>query len=329
MDTRHLLVYLSWNVLFEWKRRRKEEGADRVSVREAAPFAYGSDQVTLYNNARPGDVVWVFSAPRFSRYRLPPSLIARLHVSDVIDQDNLEEDSEVARKIPDAVKKWRYVVLGDRSRSTYFPLNNAYSVLTSIEFGGASKTIDPETCTHCRKLIASGKQIFSGIPAHLQRVRRLARGFGADVERYAAQVKRGRMVFLSYRRRDASRMAGELVRKLEDRSVYCWLDNLMMPRRVAGGKIKLKKALMTDTLSDGLRQTTMFLALVTRSYNKSEWTSKELGLAAAEKENPRRTRPLKLVEVLMGGDPSGRADVEIPAEAMSAEEMADEVVKSF
>lgn len=84
MVRNHLTAYLSWETILKWKRRRQPDG----SVAKTAPYAYGSDQVTLFHHACPGDILWIISAPRFSHYQLPPSLIARLAVTKVIDQES-------------------------------------------------------------------------------------------------------------------------------------------------------------------------------------------------------------------------------------------------
>ena len=61
-------------------------------------------------------------------------------------------------------------------------------------------------------------------------------------------------------------------------------------------------------------------------YHKSKWTANEWKLAYEERDNPKRTRSLQMVEVLMGGKPSGKIDKVIPVEGINVEQLADKLV---
>lgn len=308
MNPRHLMVYVKWPVIQEWKRRQRSERFDLTEP--ALPFAYASDQVRLFQRARPGDVVWVLSAPRFADYRLPPSLIARLQVHDVVDR---QSPCSADVPIPKAVEGLgRYVVLANRSQSAYYPLNNAYHTLLSLTFAGKAPTL--RNCPHCKRLYEAGQGLYAGIPAHLQTVRQLAPGSGAIMDTFARTVESGHIAFLSYRRREAGPRAMKLVEGLTDNEVSCWYDHWMIPEPVAKGDVLIDDDLLSAALTDGLRQSTYFVALVTPTYHRAKWTAQEWQSAVEERTSPRRRRPLWLVEIAMGGKASDQADIVIQDE---------------
>ncbi len=299
MAKRNLLVYLTWETLIQWKKERKPGR----NINEDAPYAYGSDQIRLYKLARPGDVLWVICSPRFGPYRLPPSLIARLVVSKVVDQEDPKINERTIFKIPKASEKWQYVALANREKSRYYSLNNAYQALTSLTFISDKSKLDPETCAHCQKLIESGGELYAGLPSHLQTIREIAPEAEPIMQEFAAQVAQGRIIFLSYRRSEAGEVAKDMVRELNKGSVYCWLDNLVMPQRVAKGYKLVDDDVLVSALRDGVRQSTMFVALLTPTYHSSRWTRLEWGEAVGEMANPRRARPLQLIMAKLGGKP--------------------------
>ena len=317
MDTRHLLVYLSWETIRRWK-----QDYPSGKVGEKAPYAYASDQVRLGRLARPGDVVWVLSAPRFARYRLPPSLIARLQVDRLVDQ---RAPGAVKVDIPQPSALWRYVVLADREHSRYYPLNNAYSTLLSLAFAGGAAGL--RDCPHCERLVSAGQGLYAGLPAHLQTVRQLAPGAETALEDFARAVAGGQVVFLSYRRSEAGPLAMALVERLTAQGVACWWDHRMMPGRVARGQVQVDKALLAAVLADGLRQSTWVVALATPTYPCSRWTVEEWQRSGEEMRNLRRTRPLRRAVVLLGGEPGSQADLVLPA--ANADYLADQLLAAM
>jgi len=303
MDTRHLLVYLSWETIRRWKH-----DYPTGQVGDLAPYAYGSDQVRLARLARPGDVVWVLSSPHFAHYRLPPSLIARLHVNQAVDQYS---PGEVRVNIPPPSAGWRYVVLANREHSHYYPLNNAYSTLLSLTFAGSAPSL--RNCPHCERLVAQGKGLYAGLPAHLQTIRQLAPGEETALEAFAGAVAEGQVVFLSYRWAEATPLAIRLAERLSAQGVACWWDQWMVPDCVAEEGIRLNRDLLSAALTDGIRQSTWMVALVTATYYTNGWTAYEWQRAGEEMNNPRRARPLRRAEVLLGGDTSRQADLVLAA----------------
>lgn len=310
----HWMVYLKWELLSAWKHRARGER----TTTEAVPYAYGSAQVRL-SAARRGDVVWVVTSPRFDQYRLPPSLIARLNVQKVLDRTRLA-DSEVGTYVPGYFqKKWRFVVLADRAQSRYFPLNNAYAILKQLTFTG-NKKIAPENCPHCQKFIANQEQFYAGLPAHLQTVRRLQSGTEQALLDFAQKVQQGALIFLSYCRNEASTKVRELVEVLHQNGLYCWLDNLMIPQGV-----QVQEHRLSDVLSDGLRQSTLFLALVTPRYHQNKWTQREWQAAQSELNHARRRRAFHCVELLLGGEPVGPPQNTIAAEDLDRQNLAERI----
>jgi hypothetical protein len=319
MDPRHLLVYVSWDVIRRWKRGRRPD----PPVAAAAPYAYGSAQVRLARLARPGDVIWVLTAPRFAGYRLPPSLIARLQVAQVVDRQT--PAGLTAPIPPDFDPRWRYVALAQPPpASRYYPLNNAYQTLLALTFVGRAPTL--RDCPHCQQLVAEQKRLYAGLPAHLQTVRHLTPGAGAALEAFARAVAEGQIVFLSYRRAEAAPLATTLMEHLTDQGVACWWDHWMLPGRVARGDTRIDNDLLSAVLADGLRQSTWAVALVTPLFHRSRWTAQEWTLAGEERDNPRRTRPLRRIEVLLGGEASGQADVVLPGAGVDPNRLAAQLL---
>ncbi len=322
MDPRHLLVYVSWEVIRRWKRGRRP---DRP-VAADAPYAYGSAQIRLARLARPGDVVWVLTAPRFAGYRLPPSLIARLQVAQVADRQT--PAGLTAPIPPDFDPRWRYVVLAQPPpASRYYPLNNAYQTLLALTFVGRAPTL--RDCPHCQRLVTEQKRLYAGLPAHLQTVRHLTPGAGTALEAFARAVAEGQIVFLSYRRAEAAPLAMALVERLTGQGVACWWDHWMLPGRVARGDTRIDNDLLSAVLADGLRQSTWAVALVTPTFHRSRWTAREWTLAGEERDNPRRARPLRRIEVLLGGEASGQADVVLPGAEVGPNRLAAQLLAAI
>jgi hypothetical protein len=312
----HFLVYVDWSTIKSWKHEYHYNHTCKTKVE--FPFAYASKQRRLLL-ASPGDVVWVISSPIFDSYRLPPSLIARLQVYKAGDIESLIESGV---QVPKASLNFgKNVVLGDTSLSKYFPINNAYRMLLSLTFTGKSPSLS--NCIHCERLYKTGKRLYSGIPAHLQTVRQLTPSSGDVIEDFARGVDRGQMVFLSYRRKEAECHASEIVEELIANNYSCWYDNRMIPQQVAKGVVLVEEKLLSDVLTDGLRQSVYFVALVTPTYHRKDtWTQKEWQSAIEERDNSRRRRPLRLVEILMGGEPSNEADIVLKDESSLSQQLS-------
>lgn len=104
--------------------------ADVLSGALSYPYALASNDPAFRGIA--GGVLWLVSSPQYGKYRLPPSLVARLQIKDVV-----AEDDSVAEEIDSHVREaGRWVALADRDRSVYLPLNNAFDVLCNLRFLG-------------------------------------------------------------------------------------------------------------------------------------------------------------------------------------------------
>ncbi|MDT2006708.1 hypothetical protein FXW78_22685 [Rhodococcus opacus] len=75
-------------------------------------------------------MLWLISSPRYGAYRLPPSLIARLHVTEVIAND----DPKAEAVDPTVTQAGKWIALADRDCSVYLPLNNTLDVLLRLSF---------------------------------------------------------------------------------------------------------------------------------------------------------------------------------------------------
>jgi hypothetical protein len=133
------------------------------------------------------------------------------------------------------------------------------------------------------------------------------------LEAFACAVDEGQVVFLSYRWAEATPLAIRLAEQLSERGVACWWDQWMVPQFVAEEEILLDRDLLSAALTDGIRQSTWMVALVTATYYTSWWTAYEWQRAGEEINNPRRARPLRRAEVLLGGDTSRQADLVLAA----------------
>ena len=140
-------------------------------------------------------------------------------------------------KIPKFIErlKKKYLILGDKSKSKYFPINNAWEMLLSLTFIGKRPTL--KNCLHCKKIYEKrkekGKGLYSGIPAHLQRIRQLTPSSSAIIEKFANSVNSGQIVFISYRRDEAKDRAFSLVKSLGKNNFSSWYDHGMIPKSVA------------------------------------------------------------------------------------------------
>ena len=315
-----LAVYVDWSTITKWKSKYTSDKNGNVEL----PYAYASDQRRLYNLAGPGTVVWVFSAPIFASYRLPPTLIARLLVNKVFDKT---KDTDV--QIPEPSEKYGiYGILADKSQSKYFPLNNAYQMLLSLTFVGKSTTLS--NCPHCEKLVKEGKGLYAGIPAHLQTIRQLSQSSAGIIKAFAHAVDNTQVVFISYRTNEAKDKATKLAESLTAKNFSCWYDNWMIPELIEKRKIWITPNILSSVLADGLRQATYFIALVTSNYhNEGTWTEREWESALVERKNMQRRHPFKLVEVLINGRESEQADISTEYDGANLAEklLANQVLK--
>jgi hypothetical protein len=66
---------------------------------------------------------------------------------------------------------------------------------------------------------------------------------------------------------------------------------------------------------------------VTPTYYSSRWTAQEWQRAGEEVNNPRRARPLRRAEVLLGGQAGGQADLVLTA--ADADRLAEQLLAAI
>ena len=126
--SRHLLAYLPWRTILEWRIAEAEAGGTGNGS-HLHPYIYAHRSGNVSEYLREGDVIWLFTLPYYGRYASLPSLYAMLVVEDKADQAEAPDGSRHAR-VPHYLKEaggpklWRYVFFGNRKHSRYFPINN-------------------------------------------------------------------------------------------------------------------------------------------------------------------------------------------------------------
>lgn len=290
---RHFLAYVHWNEILRWKALELRAGRVKAGQQRKL-YAYGTAQPKVRNDVRKGHVLWIVTIPRFDEYPASPSLIARLDITEVIDQ---KIQSSRRRRIPkfiremyksgDPKKNWRYVVLGDKNSSDYYPVNYSYRSLRQLVFAGRVKRLP-------RKL---ERHLYGKMGQHFQALREIEAWSAESVlEPLANEIKSGRNVFVSYRRKEGAGTVREIVDGLSKRNINCWVDVSAMPRHIATGRKQIAKDRMKSAIRHAVRQSSLFLAVQGADYSKSEWTRLELATAGEERSGRRgkRTRPFSI-----------------------------------
>lgn len=273
--TEQYLAYLLWNVREDWKRLG-EQARDEGPL---YPYAFGSNWRSFPTFISQGKILWIVSAPLYKgrtrrfKYRLPPTLIARLAVASVQPGMNEPRPRQV---LPE---HFRWVALADRSQSEYLPINNAFYALTEIEFvnqRGRWRRI-PRRPT--RRF--DPKHPYAHFPQYLQNVSRLAPGSERVLESLAWQISQRRTLFLSYAREESGPPRGDyaarLVEQLRREQFTPWLDMSFVPQLEQNERYVDRE--LEQILDDGLRQSTIMVALTGPAYRAHWWTRREWSLA--------------------------------------------------
>ena len=271
---KHWIKYVRWDVIQAWRHHAMRSSAGQL----AYPFAYGSTEKAMPDIE--GGVLWLISAPRYGRYRMPPSLIARLDVRAVV-----RPDSQAARSVDTAVLKHArrehdrqqgWVALAQRGTRAYLPLNNALHMLQQLSFLGRVERLPEPGTTRP----GPGRGIYSRIPMHFQQHRVVHPRSVHTLEDFAAAVRAGRRAFISYRWDDFdedSRWLSALSDALEAGQVSCWWDRWHVPKQDK----PIETRLLADILCDAVRQSSWFIALMRPAYSARRNPSKPLGRDAS------------------------------------------------
>jgi len=289
MDKQYV-AYLLWNVREDWKRLGKQ-------ARDGGPlypYAFGSNWRHFPKFVEEGTILWIVSSPLYRgralrvEYRLPPTLIARLVVSSVQSGMNQPRPQQV---LPE---HYRWVAQADRRRSTYLPINNAFHALMEVEFEndrGKRRRIPPRP----ESGLDPSHHPYAHLPQYLQNLSRLAPGNERVLEDLAQQISYRRTVFLSYAREESGDYAADLIAQLRE-DFAPWLDLDSVPQLQQSERYD--DPLLKQILDDGLRQSSILVALTGPAYKAHPWTRYEW-FRARKLANEGR---LRLLQVPVGGE---------------------------
>ncbi|HSG81079.1 MAG TPA: toll/interleukin-1 receptor domain-containing protein, partial [Gemmatimonadota bacterium] len=240
---------------------------------------------TLHKRAKRGDILWIATLPRFGQHTAAPSLVAKLKIERRIDQC---EDREARGAVPQFIRKmwsptdrkknWRYVVLASRRKSRYYPVNDAYDLLRRLKNDDGVPLLP-------HRLSA---KMYGSVGMHLQSIRALSTASGRQLLDFAARVEKRRNVFFSYRRGRKAAMVRDVAAQLTKGRVNCWVDENMMPGRIAKGEVKIKTKELKAAIANAVRQSDLFVAFVTLGYFSRRWTRYEWDVSEQELANTRR-----------------------------------------
>jgi hypothetical protein len=310
------LKYVRWDVIARWRKEAKAEedagGEATTSVpagplgdeapappsEHAWPYEFGSRDASFRRIG--GGVLWLVASPRYGAYRMPPTLVARLHIRDVIADD----DPRAAGVDPHVRRHGPWLALAFKDPGAYLPLNNAFTVLRGMRFDG-----NPDRLPDSPPGSEHGP--YAHLPAHMQRHRVLTPDSAAALERYAAAVRAGRRVFLSYSWADFTadrEWVTTLADNLAGRDVSCWWDRWQLPE---SGDDPAVRRLLGDILTDAVHQSVWFVALVRPRYATGQahpgddppWAAKEWRRAGSERDRHRRD-DLRRVAIVFGDAPA-------------------------
>lgn len=285
----HRVAYLRWDVRRDWKRLGGPGSGDR----RLYPYAYGSNWRHFREVVKPGSTLWVVAAPLYGGSRLPPTLIAQLVVRTV---RRGKAAAHRGGRRPAGPDDYAWVAEARRDASEYYPLNNAFHVLTEIEFEnsrGRRRSIPK------RPEPFDPRNPYQHVPGYLQNICRVAPGDESGLEALARQIRERRIVFLSYARQEAFPGTGyvsRLVDRLRARDFSPWIDLGFVPQPEEG--VEFADPLLRQILEDGLRQAGLFVALSGPLYRERFWTGLEWRLATARS----REQPLGILQVRIAGE---------------------------
>jgi TIR domain len=298
-ESRHILAYADRTFRLKGSISKGEKNDEEKSTLKpivglTPPFAYGSNQIRLYEICDKEDIVWIVGIAKHHGLTLPPMVVARLEVTEKLIRDQNPE------KVPphfmpqhNQEKDWsRYVVLADRQKSAYFPWNNCLEALLDLEFEGKNKSL--RSCPHCLELEKQSKpRMYGGIGHHLQRIRLIKAPSHEALEKHAKDIVKRRKVFISYRWEDATPLALTLAEWLWDRGFTAWWDRCSMPRYATETKWDLNIREFTDALSSGIEQCVYFIILQSNRIEKSDWVPVEFAIA----KNLQNQKKLKIIRL--------------------------------
>lgn len=279
------LVYVKWQVLRSWTRKSRGGGW-------RYPYRYATDQ--RHFRPKRGDTVWVVACPRWHRDRLPPTLVARLQLSkDYVDLDTATDLTPLDRRFR---RFGRYLAVADPDHSRYYPINNCYRTLLSLDF----QTHRPiSRCARCTQVEVSPEgSLYAHIPTHLQTVRRLTDEDVRRLNEYAEATERGQVVFISYRHGESDDLVRAFADEVGRQGAAYWLDEEMILYQAKAEQDWLPRERLEQMLSDAIQQAYIFVAFASPTYLESDWVRYEIERARffADQGHVRRLVAVNTVE---------------------------------
>ncbi len=176
--------------------------------------------------------------------------------------------------------------------------SNAFYALTEIEFvnqRGQRRRIPRQPARRF-----DPKHPYAHFPQYLQNVSRLAPGSEHVLESLAWHVREQRTLFLSYARVESGPGKGDyaarLIEQLRREQFAPWLDMTFVPRLDPDERYDDRE--LEQILDDGMRQSSILVALTGPVYRSHSWTRREWSLAKKQADEG----SLRLLQVPVGGE---------------------------
>ena len=325
----HVLVYVDWEWIRAWKREEASRGGrKKKETNRHFPYVYGSSNTTFGSYVRNGSIIWIWTCPEYADkpriHRLPPSLVARLHIADVVPWESIDNPFRDIKTPARLKKRWKWIGLGCPHCSAYFPVNNVFEVfreLSSRNKNGDERAILPE-----RGLpVAQDRSPYYSLPRLIRFPKRLGEGGVSHLIEHADAVAGRQTVFLSYcRADDRDNFAGHLVEAMTERNLAPWLDMKAVPDRLATGAVKVDDLVLEQIFKDGIRQAKAFVALVGNNYRRSRYAMDEWEIAKeAERDDPDFIRLQVSFDNCRVDEPNAPPTIEIGTAFETADAIAD------
>ena len=304
----YFLTYVTWDNVLKWKEEEIFTGR-RSKQDHRKPYAFGTSKRYIYNeykksikdNNSDKCVLWIFSIPRFERLFSRPSLIAKLKIDIVIDRDN-EEEKIYNNRIPKYIKdrwikdnknlNWRYVVLGKRELSCYYPYNFIYKELKASVKQDSRKGVPKE----------NEKRINSYFSNYFRTIRKIDKNANLKLMEFDSNIniaeEKNNIIFISYKRGEGADVVFKAIDMLIRAKLLCWMDINRIPQ-VEEKNINFLEFFYFE-LFESIEKSSIFLALKSEEYFASEWTILEYCLAKQEdkrrKKINKKCKGLKILE---------------------------------
>lgn len=263
--------------------RRDHRRLGRRSPGRIWPWAYAAGATPVAGAIRPGDVLWVFGKMEALGREWPPSLVARMGITEThagrrgwkLWRENAGKGTHPGFPFANAHRFY-----ADPTCSRFYAYSNAVPQMLGLRFGSSHSPrgleirddVDPQTIDGALQAWKHASTTADG-NSRFRTIRRLHASSTGLLEGYAEALEQ-RSTFVSYRWADhgednaAGREALGRLRTLSERlveqQVAVWLDRLMLPE----SKLKERQGnpVLEKILGDGIERGNLLLAVVTEHY---------------------------------------------------------------